>query len=86
LRYPLIDGHQCQVPIAGGHDASQTAANTPEPIDGYPTAIPPPDKKCRKTTRMLYKHGLMLIRVILAVNDFMFLAGFSEERINDIKH
>jgi len=27
---------------------------------------------------MLYKHGFMLIRVVLAVNDFIFLGGFSE--------
>jgi hypothetical protein len=57
----------------------------PNPLMAILTAIPPPDKKCRKTPRILYKHGLMLIRVILAVNDFMFLAGFSEERVNDIR-
>jgi hypothetical protein len=28
---------------------------------------------------MLYKHGFMLIRVVLAVNDFIFWAGFSEK-------
>jgi hypothetical protein len=34
---------------------------------------------------MLYKHGFMLIRVVLAVNDFILWAGFSEKSLDEAR-
>jgi hypothetical protein len=58
------------------------AADASKPIDGYLDCHFCLVAKPRPPGQNTLLPGFMLIRVVLGVNDFMFLAGFSEKRVS----